>query len=113
MRKTEMVFGISAGAVGLLLAALSLTGILPYADTPVSAHAVICLCANAAGIVGAVFVRRHHILGSAIMAAVMVVVMCFGFPWQSIPAVMYIIAVVMAVVPVRIHTQDEDGRVQS
>ena len=113
MRKTELWFGVIAGAAGLLLGALSLAGILPYTAAAVSTHAVICIGANAAGIAGAVLVQRHHIFGSVIMAAVMVVVMFFGFPWQSVSAVMYIIAVVLAVVPVRIDTEDKQGRMKS
>ena len=113
MRRTEMFFGVLAGTIGLLLGVLSLVGILPYAAAAISTHAVVGICANAAGIIGAVLVQRHHFAGSGIMAAVMVAIMCFGFPWQSIPAVMYIIAVVLAVVPVRIHTEDDKGRMES
>ena len=96
----------------MLLAVLSITGILPYTEEAVRAYDVVCIAANAAGIVGAIMVQKHHIAGSVIMAAVMIIVMCFGFPWQSIPAVMYIISVVLAVVPVKVHTKEEQGRTQ-
>ena len=119
MRKTELWLGVGAGMTGLLLAVLSLLEVLPYSPQAISASssitlsAVVCAAANVAGIAGAVMVQRHHILGSAVMAVVMVVVLCFGFPWQSIPAVVYIMSVVLAVVPVRIHTEENQGRTQS
>ena len=112
MRQTELWFGVVAGIAGLLLAVLSITGILPYIGDAVRAYDVVCIAANATGIVGAIIVQRYNIAGSVIMAAVMIVVMCFGFPWQSIPAVMYIISVVLAVAPVRVHTKEEQGRTQ-
>lgn len=119
MRKTELRLGVGAAAAGLLLAVLSLLRILPYlpdalsASSSVTVSAVVCAAANIVGLAGAVVVRRHHILGSIIMAVVMVVILCFGFPWQSIPAVVYIMSVVLAVVPVRMHTEEKQGRAQS
>ena len=112
MRKTEFWLGVCAGAAGLLLAVLSLLGILTYLEEAVAAHAYVCIAANVVGIFGAVVVRKHNILGAAIMAAAMVTIMCFGFPWQSIPAVMYIISFVMAAVPEKLHSKDEQGRLQ-
>ncbi len=119
MRKTELWLGVGAGVAGLLLAVLSFVKVLPYSSEAISASAsvalsaVVCAAANIAGIAGAVMVQRHHILGSVIMAIVMVVVLFFGFPWQSIPAVVYIMSVVLALVPVRIPTEENHGRIQS
>jgi len=105
MRKLEFWIGTSAGVIGIVLAALSMAMLLPYsADTAkeiIRTYAAVCMAANAAGIVGAVLVRKHHILGSAVMAPALVVGLFFGFPWQSISAVLYIMGIVLAVVPVR------------
>jgi hypothetical protein len=119
MRKTELWLGVGAGTAGVLLAVLSLFGVLPYspqaltASSSVTLSAVVCAAANIIGIAGAVTVQRHHIMASAVMTVVMVVVLFFGFPWQSIPAVVYIMSVVLALVPVKLHTGENQGRTQS
>ena len=110
MRKTEMWFGICAGGIGFALAISSFFSILPYTQATLSLfdeatiknYAVICMAANAVGIFGALIVQKRNIMGAIIMSSCMIVIMFFGFPWQSLSAVMYIIAVVMATVPVRI-----------
>lgn len=110
MRKMEIGLGISAGVVGVVLAVLSMIGILPYTTkdiimphdaASVQTYAIILLAANALGIVGAVIVKWQHVVGSVMMLLVAFVVLTFGFPWQSITAVIYIISVVLAMVPVR------------
>jgi uncharacterized membrane protein len=104
MRRTELVLGLLAGIAGLLLALLVLLGVLGYLDGTLASAATssyILVGANVIGIVGALTVRRHHIAGSVTMAAVTVTILVFGFPWQSIPGVIYIISVVLAVVPVK------------
>lgn len=104
MRKTEFIFGLCAGTAGVLLAALSLLSLLPYLPEPGTAdhtYAFICLAANIFGIFGALIVQKYNIAGAVIMAAAVIAVMLFGFPWQSLPAVLYIISVVMAAVPVK------------
>lgn len=102
-----MVFGVVAGSIGIILAVLFLLDVLPYSQfvehTHNTTYAIICIVANAIGLGAGLLVRKRHFLASIIMAAVMVVVVCFGFPWQVIPAVMYIISVVMAVVPEKLH----------
>ena len=97
-----------------MLAVLALLGILPFSAQTMATHsmdklaafAVVCMAANALGILGAVMVRTHNILGAIVMAAVMVIILCFGFPWQTIPAVIYIISFVMAAVPEKMHTEE-------
>jgi hypothetical protein len=104
MRKTEFIFGFCAGAAGLALALLSLFSLLPYpsvSDNSGHTYALICLAANVLGITGALFVQKSNIFGASSMAASMLALMFFGFPWQSLPAVLYIISIVMAVVPVK------------
>ncbi len=104
MRRTELVLGLLAGATGLLLAVLALLDVLVYLPDTLASEAIsgyILVGANAVGIAGALTVRRHHIAGSVAMAAATVTIMVFGFPWQSIPGVIYIISVVLAVVPVK------------
>ena len=113
MRKMEMGFGVAAGVIGLVIAVLSASGILPYSTRTVEAYptgvvgvnAIICLAANAVGIAGALLVAKNNILGAVIMAAVMIVIMVFGFPWQSFAAVLFIISFVMAAVPVKTAVQ--------
>lgn len=109
MRKTEIGFGIIASASGLLLSFLSLYAILPYSaeimiDYPahiIRTYSIICMAAHVVGFAGALLVMKNHVLGSIVMAVVMINVLIFGFPWQSIPAVLYIISVVLAMVPVK------------
>lgn len=106
MRKTEIFLGIFAGFIGIILAVLFMLNILPYkfeipdANT-VFTFGIILAGANITGIIGALLVNKNNILGAAVMAAVTITVMIFGFPWQSLPAVIYIMSVVMAVVPVK------------
>jgi hypothetical protein len=104
MRKTEFIFGLCAGVSGIALGLLSLFSLLPYppgADSGGETSAVFCLAANAFGILGALFVQKNNIFGALSMAVSMLVIMFFGFPWQSLPAVLYIISVVLAAVPVK------------
>ena len=104
MRRTELVLGLLAGIIGLLLALLALLGVLGYLPGTLSSAAIssyILVGANVIGMAGALTVKRHHIAGSVVMAAVTVAILVFGFPWQSIPGVIYIISVVLAVVPVK------------
>ena len=104
MRKTEFIFGLCAGASGLVLAALSLFSLLPHLPGPDplrQTYAFICLAANLFGVFGALIVQKYNIAGAAVMAASTIAVMLFGFPWQSLPAVLYIISLVMAAVPVK------------
>jgi hypothetical protein len=61
----------------------------------------IQLGANALGIAGALIVMKHHIAGSVMMLLAATAAMLFGFPWQSISGVTYIMAIVLAVVPVK------------
>ncbi|MGE5494693.1 MAG: hypothetical protein ACM3S4_05275 [Burkholderiales bacterium] len=107
MRKTEMIFGLCAGAAGIVLGVLSLVSLLPWKEAAfvypetLKAYAAICIAANALGAFGALLVRKRNIPGAVIMAASMLAVLFFGFPWQTLPAVLYIISVVMATVPVK------------
>lgn len=104
MRKTEFIFGLCAGAAGLALALLSLFSLLPYPpglDNGGESFSFICLGANVLGIIGALFVQKNNIFGALSMAVSMLALMFFGFPWQSLPAVLYIISIVMAAVPVK------------
>lgn len=107
MRRTEMTIGISAGAAGIILGLLFLFDILPQSplteDPHNTTYAVICIAANVGGLIGGLVVRKRHFLGSAFMAAAMLIIMFFGFPWQMIPAVAYIVSVVLAVVPEKLH----------
>ena len=110
-KKTEIFFGVGGSLAGLAVSALSLFSVLPYntetmAVSPdtIALYAVICLAANAAGFAGALLVQKSNMLGSVVMSVAMVVVMMFGFPWQSIAAVLYIISVVMAMAPERMIT---------
>lgn len=104
MRKTEMTLGLIASISGLLLAALSLLGVTDYLPGTLAADAYsgyILLGANVLGLAGALIVLKRHIVGSIAMILAMAVVLLFGFPWQSISGVTYIMAVVLAVVPVK------------
>jgi hypothetical protein len=101
VRKTELWFGIIGGAVGILVAALTLAEVLPYAQQQDKLYALICMGAGAAGITGALFVPRHHVAGSVIMAIGLVVIIIFGFPWQSVSAVLMIISATLSLAPVR------------
>lgn len=99
MRKTEFIFGICAGAAGLALGLLSLFSLLP--DSGSQTYAFICLGANVLGILGALIVQKNNVAGALSMAVSMLTLMFFGFPWQSLPAVLYIISFVLAAVPVK------------
>ncbi len=110
MRKTEIGLGAAAGTIGAVLAVLSMLHILPYSAKDVflphdaesvQIYAAILLAANLFGMAGAFTVSRHHVLGSVMMLIAAVVVLFLGFPWQSIPAVIYIISIVLAMVPVK------------
>ena len=101
MRKTELWFGICGGAASILIAVLSLLGALPYAPQMDKLYAYICFAAGVSSIVGALFVPKHHITGSVIMAAGLVVITIFGFPWQSAAAVLLIISASLSLAPVR------------
>lgn len=103
VRKTDICLGIFAGFAGIVLAALSMLEILPY-NAAVSANTIyifgiILIGANIIGIIGALLIKKNNLLGSAVMAAVTIIIMIFGFPWQSLAAVVYIMSVVMAAVP--------------
>jgi hypothetical protein len=109
MRKTEIVLGVCAGVAGLLLAVFSALSLLPYLaeySKDIQTGAVICMIANAAGIVGAFIVHKSNMAGAAVMAACLIVILFYGFPWQSIPAVMYVVSVVMAAVPVKMSEKE-------
>jgi hypothetical protein len=110
MRKTEIGLGVAAGLTGIVLAVLSMLGVLPYSTkdvimphdaASVQTYAIILLAVNALGVIGAVLVKWQHVAGSVIMTLVTFTVLIFGFPWQSITAVVYIISVVLAMVPVK------------
>lgn len=115
MRKTEVIYGLGAGVVGIVLSVLSLLKLLPNSAETIAMnsadvlrmYAYACMVANVVGIVGALLIQKNHILGSSMMAVAMVAVLICGFPWQSISAVVYIVSVVMAMVPVKTNTQDE------
>lgn len=112
MRKTEVTLGACAGAIGLILAVLSAFSLLPYLaeySKGIETGAIVCMAANAVGIIGAFFVFRNNFAGAAIMAVCLIAILFYGFPWQSLPAVMYVISVVMAAVPVKMQqTVKED-----
>ncbi len=104
MRKTELTLGLIASISGLVLTALSFMGVTHYLEDTLAASACsgyILLGANILGIIGALSVMKHHIAGSVMMLLATTSVMLFGFPWQSISAVVYIMAVVLALVPVK------------
>ncbi len=110
MRKTEIGLGMAAGITGVVLAVLSMFSVLPYSAkdiimphdaVSVQTCAIILLAANVLGIAGAVVVKWHHVAGSVMMTLVMFIVLICGFPWQSVTAVLYIISVVLAMVPVK------------
>ncbi len=110
MRKTEIGLGIAAGIIGLVLALLSLLSVLPYSEqdvilphdaASVQTYGIILLAVNALGVAAAITVNKHHVMGSVVMTLCTVAVLVFGFPWQSITAVVYIISVVLAMVPVK------------
>lgn len=101
MRKTELWFGICGGASGVLIGALSLWGVLPYASEMDKLYAYLCMAAGAMSIIGALLVPSHHVAGSVIMAAGLVAVTIFGFPWQSVTAVLLIISATLSLAPVR------------
>lgn len=101
MRKTELLFGICGGAAGVLIATLTLFGMLPYAQPIDKLPVLICAGAGTASIAGALLVPRHHVAGSVIMAIGMVAVTYFGFPWQSVSAVLLIISATLSLAPVR------------
>lgn len=101
VRKTELWFGMIGGAAAILIGALTFAEVLPYAQQADKLYALICIGAGAMSIAGALFVPRHHVAGSAIMAIGLVVVIIFGFPWQSVSAVLLIISATLSLAPVR------------
>lgn len=101
MRKTDLWFGVCGGAAGIIIAALTWFGALPHAQEPDRLYALVCACCGAAGIAGALLVPRHHLAGSVIMTAALVVITIFGFPWQSVSAVLLIISATLSLAPVR------------
>jgi len=108
MRKTEMTLGLIAGIAGLVLAVLSLLGVTEYLPGTLAKAAYsgyILLGANALGLVGALIVLKRHVVGSVLMLVATVTVMVLGFPWQSIPGTIYIMAIVLAMVPVKADIQ--------
>ena len=108
MRKTEMTLGLIAGIAGLVLAALSLLGVTEYLPGTLAKAAYsgyILLGTNALGLVGALIVLKRHVVGSVLMLVATVTVMVLGFPWQSIPGTIYIMAIVLAMVPVKADIQ--------
>ncbi len=110
MRKTELILGLIAGICGLVMAVLSLFGITHYLSGTLASEAYsgyILLGANVLGIIGALSVTKHHVAGSVIMLVATTAIMMFGFPWQSISAVLYIMAVVLAVVPVKYEMENK------
>lgn len=99
-----MTLGLIAGISGLLLAALSMlgvTGYLPGTLAKAAYSGYILLGANVLGLIGALIVLKKHIAGSVAMLLATVAVLLFGFPWQSISGVIYIMAIVLAIVPVK------------
>ena len=119
MRTTEVLFGLFAGIAGAVLAVLAMNGVLPFNQQTTSEvtaetiriYSFVCLAANLVGIMGALIVLKNHVVGSIIMTVMMVVMMVFGFPWQSIPAVAFIISIVLAMVPVKTHDADAEQKV--
>ena len=111
MRKTEMVYGLFAGTLGIALGVLFLLDLLPHSQIVPYTHnptfAIICIVANAVGMFGALVVTRRNMIGAFIMAGAMIAVMVFGFPWQSISAVPMTISVVLAMAPVKAHNEEE------
>jgi hypothetical protein len=52
---------------------------------------------------------KNNIAGAGLMAACLIMILIFGFPWQSLPAVVYVISVVMAVVPEKREKDSKGG----
>lgn len=109
MRTTEVLFGIFAGTAGIIFAVLSILGILPYTQQPSDAYKYVCIGANVIGILGALLVLKNHMAGSIVMTVVMIILMIFGFPWQTPSAVAFIISIVLAMVPVKTHIDTNKG----
>ena len=111
MRKTEMVYGLFAGLIGIALGVLFLLDVLPHSQIVPYVHkptfAIICIVANCVAIVGAIVVTKRNMIGAFIMAGAMIAVMVFGFPWQSIAAVPLTISVVLAMAPVKAQQEEE------
>jgi hypothetical protein len=109
MRKTEMVYGLFAGVLGIALGVLFLLDLLPHSQIVPYVHrptyAIICIAANVVAIAGAIVVTKRNMIGAFIMAGAMIAVMLFGFPWQSIAAVPLTISVVLAMAPVKAHKE--------
>lgn len=103
MRTTEVIFGICAGVAGIVFAVLSILGVVPYIQQQPDVYQYVCIGANIVGIAGALFVFKNHVAGSIVMTVVMIVLMIFGFPWQTPSAVAFIISIVLAMVPVKTH----------
>lgn len=107
MRKTEMVIGVLAGTAGIVLGLLFLFELLPVSPLKPNAYnsvyAGLCIGGNVIGLVGGLLVGKRQLLGSVFIAVAMFIIMFFGFPWQMIPTVAYIVCIVLAVVPERLH----------
>jgi hypothetical protein len=101
MRKTELWFGVCGGALGVAIAALTYFEALPYAQQPDKLYSVICAAAGVTGIAGALLVPKRNVAGSVIMAVALIAVTYFGFPWQSVSAVLLIISATLSLAPVR------------
>jgi hypothetical protein len=108
MRKTEMVIGVCAGAVGIILGLLLLFDLFPVSplvsiNVNRDVYAYICIAANIIGLAGGIIVKKRNFIGSGMMAVVMITIVFFGFPWQMISVTAYIVSIVLAVVPEKLH----------
>ena len=92
----------------MAIAVLTVFEVLPYAEQPDKLATIICAVAGVVGIVGALLVPRHHVAGSVVMAVALIAVTYFGFPWQSVSAVLLIISATLALAPVR-EPQHKEG----
>ncbi len=110
MRKLEIGLGVAAGLTGIILSVLSLMQVLPYTESDVflphdaaslQTYGIVLLAANICGVIGAIIVKWRNLLGSIVMVIVTLVVLVFGFPWLCIPAVVYVMSVMLAMVPVK------------
>ncbi len=108
MRKTEMTIGVCAGAAGIILGLLLLFDLFPISplvskNANADVYAYICIAANIIGLAGGIIVRKRNFIGSGLMAAVMITIIIFGFPWQMFSVTAYVVSIVLAVVPEKLH----------
>ena len=101
MRKTEMTLGLIA-SMQVVLAVLSLLGVTEYLPGTLARAAYSGYTGReCAGRVGALIVLKCHVAGSVLMLVAAVTAWCWGSVAVNPGTVPHIMAIVLAMVPVK------------